>query len=78
MHRDLDLVQRILRDQVSDDFTAIRMDNEVEYERICRVRQPLPARAGQAGQALHRGPAASSKSSACSAEIDKAVVRASG
>ncbi|HZN11646.1 MAG TPA: ribonuclease E/G, partial [Blastocatellia bacterium] len=31
---DLDLVQRILRDQLSSDFTAIRVDNEFEYERI--------------------------------------------
>jgi ribonuclease G len=34
LHRDLDLVQRILRDQLSDDFTAIRVDNEMEYARI--------------------------------------------
>ncbi|HET6890433.1 MAG TPA: Rne/Rng family ribonuclease [Pyrinomonadaceae bacterium] len=34
VHRDLDLVQRILRDQLSDDFTAIRVDAEDEYERI--------------------------------------------
>jgi ribonuclease G len=34
VHRDLDLVQRILRDQLSADFTAIRVDNEFEYERI--------------------------------------------
>jgi ribonuclease G len=34
IHRDLDLVQRILRDQLSSDFTAIRVDNEFEYERI--------------------------------------------
>jgi ribonuclease G len=33
-HRDLDLVQRILRDQMSEEFTAIRIDNEVEYARI--------------------------------------------
>src|SRR5262245_15725184 len=33
-HRDLDLVQRILRDQLSTDFNAIRVDNEFEYERI--------------------------------------------
>ncbi|MGH9934969.1 MAG: Rne/Rng family ribonuclease, partial [Blastocatellia bacterium] len=33
-HRDLDLVQRILRDQLSSDFAAIRVDNEFEYERI--------------------------------------------
>jgi ribonuclease G len=34
IHRDLDLVQRILRDQLSEDFTAIRIDSEDEYERI--------------------------------------------
>jgi ribonuclease G len=34
VHRDLDLVQRILRDQLSDDFAAIRCDSEEEYERI--------------------------------------------
>jgi ribonuclease G len=34
VHRDLDLVQRILRDQLSSDFSAIRVDNEFEYERI--------------------------------------------
>lgn len=34
VHRDLDLVQRILRDQLSADFSAIRVDNEFEYERI--------------------------------------------
>jgi ribonuclease G len=34
VHRDLDLVQRILRDQLSSDFNAIRVDNEFEYERI--------------------------------------------
>ncbi|MCA1593174.1 MAG: Rne/Rng family ribonuclease [Acidobacteria bacterium] len=30
-HKDLDLVQRILRDQLSDDFAAIRVDSEEEY-----------------------------------------------
>lgn len=34
VHRDLDLVQRILRDQLSEDFAAIRVDSEEEYERI--------------------------------------------
>ena len=33
LHRDLDLVQRILRDTLSPDFKTIRVDNEVEYER---------------------------------------------
>jgi ribonuclease G len=34
VHKDLDLVQRILRDQLSDDFAAIRVDSEEEYETI--------------------------------------------
>ena len=34
IHRDLDLVQRILRDQLAEDFTAIRIDSEDEYQRI--------------------------------------------
>jgi Rne/Rng family ribonuclease len=34
VHRDLDLIQRILRDQLSTEFSAIRVDNEFEYERI--------------------------------------------
>jgi ribonuclease G len=33
-HRDLDLIQRILRDQLSNEFTAIRVDAEDEYLRI--------------------------------------------
>ncbi|HLM56918.1 MAG TPA: Rne/Rng family ribonuclease, partial [Pyrinomonadaceae bacterium] len=31
VHKDLDLVQRLLRDQLSDDFAAIRVDSEQEY-----------------------------------------------
>lgn len=34
VHQDLDLVQRILRDQLSEDFTAIRIDSEDEYLRV--------------------------------------------
>lgn len=34
VHQDLDLIQRLLRDQLSDDFTAIRVDSEEEYLRI--------------------------------------------
>jgi Rne/Rng family ribonuclease len=34
VHQDLDLVERILRDQLSDDFTAIRVDSEDEFQRI--------------------------------------------
>ena len=34
VHADLDLVQRILRDQLSEEFTAIRCDSEEEYQEI--------------------------------------------
>ncbi|MDQ3635355.1 MAG: Rne/Rng family ribonuclease [Acidobacteriota bacterium] len=33
IHQDLDIVQRLIRDQLSDDFTAIRVDSEEEYQR---------------------------------------------
>lgn len=33
VHQDLDIVQRLLRDQLSDDFTAIRVDSEEEFLR---------------------------------------------
>src|SRR5258708_6407873 len=34
LHRDLNLVERILRDYLSDDYTAIWIDNEEEYRKI--------------------------------------------
>src|SRR5687767_2439344 len=34
VHKDLDLVQRLLRDQLSDDFETIRVDSEEEYQAI--------------------------------------------
>ena len=34
VHQDLDLIQRLLRDQLSHDFSAIRVDSEDEYMRI--------------------------------------------
>ena len=34
VHRDLDLVQRLLRDQLSDDFESIHVDSEEEYQAI--------------------------------------------
>ncbi len=34
VHQDLDIIQRLLRDQLSDDFMAIRVDSEEEYLRI--------------------------------------------
>ncbi|MFV0389691.1 MAG: Rne/Rng family ribonuclease [Pyrinomonadaceae bacterium] len=34
VHQDLDIILRLLRDHLSDDFTAIRVDSEEEYLRI--------------------------------------------
>ncbi len=34
LHRDLNLVERVLRDQLSGDFTAIWVDNEDEFTRV--------------------------------------------
>ena len=34
LHRDLDLVERMLRDYVCDDFSAIWIDNEEEYGKV--------------------------------------------
>ena len=36
IYHDLSLIERILRDQVSDDFTNIWVDSEADYERIVR------------------------------------------
>ncbi|HWN98641.1 MAG TPA: Rne/Rng family ribonuclease [Blastocatellia bacterium] len=71
-HRDLDLVQRILRDQLSDDFSAIRIDNEVEYARIVefvnRVQPRLVKRVK-----LYTGDQPILEKYGVQAEIDKAV-----
>ena len=39
IYHDLNLVERILRDQVTDNFSAIWVDTEVEYERVLRFLQ---------------------------------------
>ena len=39
MHYDLDIVQRILRDQVTDEFKAIWVDNEDLYESVVNFMQ---------------------------------------
>jgi ribonuclease G len=72
VHRDLDLVQRILRDQLSDEFTAIRIDNEIEYARIVefvnRVQPKLVKRVK-----LHVGNQPILEKYGVQPEIDKAV-----
>lgn len=44
VHQDLDIVQRILRDQMSDDFTAIRVDSEDEYLRTIEFMNRIQPR----------------------------------
>ncbi len=39
IYHDLNLVERILRDQVTDNFSAIWCDTEAEYERVLRFLQ---------------------------------------
>ncbi|WP_353072249.1 Rne/Rng family ribonuclease [Tunturiibacter gelidiferens] len=39
IYHDLNLVERILRDQVTDNFSAIWVDSESEYERVLRFLQ---------------------------------------
>jgi ribonuclease G len=39
LHHDLDIVQRILRDQVNDSFKSVWVDNEEMYESILRFLQ---------------------------------------
>ncbi|MGA2608983.1 MAG: Rne/Rng family ribonuclease [Terriglobia bacterium] len=34
IHRDLDLVQRVLRDTLTPDFKCVRVDHEIQYERV--------------------------------------------
>ena len=47
LHRDLDLVQRILRDILSPEFKQVRVDNEMDYERCVEfVNQSQPSLVG--------------------------------
>ncbi len=41
IHHDLDIVQRLLRDQLADSFKAIWMDNEEAYEGVLRFVERL-------------------------------------
>jgi ribonuclease G len=71
-HKDLDLVQRLLRDQLSDDFEAIRVDSEEEYleivEFINRIQPRLVNRVK-----LHTREEPILEAYGVQAEIDKAI-----
>ena len=58
IYHDLSLIERILRDQVSANFSNIWVDSEDDYERIVRFLNRFSPVAGAPRQALHQGDAA--------------------
>ena len=53
LHHDLDIVQRILRDQLTASFKTIWVDNEETYESVLRFVRAFPAGAGEPREAVH-------------------------
>ncbi len=47
LHHDLDVVHRILRDQLTDEYKAIWVDNEDMYESVSAIRAAHSAYSGQ-------------------------------
>jgi ribonuclease G len=72
VHRDLDLVQRLLRDQLSDDFTAIRVDSEEEYQRIVEFVNRIQPRMVKRVK-LHTRDEPILEAYGVQAEVDKAI-----
>ena len=72
IHRDLDLVQRMLRDTLAPDFKSVRVDSEVRLRARAGLRESQPAFPGRQGQALQpRDPAL--RGVRIQAEIEKAL-----
>ncbi|PYS89522.1 MAG: ribonuclease, partial [Acidobacteria bacterium] len=71
-HKDLDLVQRLLRDQLSDDFTAIRVDDEEEYQEIVEFVNRIQPRLVNRVK-LHTREEPILEAYGVQAEIDKAI-----
>jgi ribonuclease G len=72
IHRDLDLVQRILRDHVSNDYTAIRVDSEEEYQQIVEFMNRFQPRMVKRVK-LHTRDEPILEAYGVQAEIDKAI-----
>lgn len=72
VHRELDLVERILRDRLSDDFTAIRVDDEDDYARIVNFVARLQPRWLNRVK-LHTRPTPIFEDYGIQAEIEKAI-----
>ena len=72
IHHDLALVERILRDQLTESFRTVWVDNEEVYERVLRFVQRFhPAHVGRIK--LYTRPAALFDSFNVSAELEKAL-----
>ena len=72
LHRDLDLMQRILRDLLSPDFKCVRVDSEIEYERAVEfVSRCQPSLVGHVK--LYTRDAPLFEEFGIQAEIDKAL-----
>ncbi|HVI70990.1 MAG TPA: Rne/Rng family ribonuclease, partial [Pyrinomonadaceae bacterium] len=72
VHRDLDLVQRLLRDQLSDDFESIRVDSEEEYQAIVEFVNRIQPRLVKRVK-LYTKEQPILEAYAVQAEIDKAI-----
>ena len=48
VYREQSLVGKLLRDLLTDEFQAIRIDNAQEYQRVARAGAAHPADAGAA------------------------------
>ncbi|HEX3253672.1 MAG TPA: Rne/Rng family ribonuclease [Pyrinomonadaceae bacterium] len=72
VHRDLDLVQRLLRDQLSGEFESIRVDSEDEYQAIVEfINRIQPALVKRVKLYTKEQPIL--EAYAVQAEIDKAI-----
>jgi ribonuclease G len=71
-HKDLDLVQRLLRDQLSDDFAAIRVDSEQEYQEVVEFINRIQPRLVNRVK-LHTRPEPILEAYGVQTEIDKAI-----
>jgi ribonuclease G len=72
VHKDLDLVQRLLRDQLSDDFAAIRVDSEEEYREVVEFINRIQPRLVNRVK-LHTREEPILEAYGVQAEIDKAI-----
>ncbi|MBI1983291.1 MAG: Rne/Rng family ribonuclease [Acidobacteria bacterium] len=72
LHRDLELVQRILRDTLSPDFKQVRVDSETDYERVVEfVNRCQPSLVGHVKLYTRKAPLF--EEFGIQAEIDKAL-----